>query len=138
MRRFHLLLGVIVVVAAAAAAVVLLWFPNDQDNAPRSGQLITDEAKVNKSALAFVQPAYRDDYGNMRIAGYVDNLGDRHLVAANLVIELRDEEGNRSAVIEHSVKSIPPRQRRWFDIDSGTWQGPQSTTIAVESIEVAR
>jgi hypothetical protein len=68
----------------------------------------------------------------------VDNLGDKALIATDLSIELRDSEGNRTAVLEQTVNSVPAGQRKWFDIDAGTWDGPQTPTVTVTSIEVAR
>jgi hypothetical protein len=139
MRKFYIILG-IAAIAALAAVYVLILNPalNNDRPAVSGGTVVTDEEEVNSRALAFVQPAYRDDYGNTRVAGYVDNLGDRALNAATLSIELRDAEGNRSALLEHTVTAIPANQRKWFDIDAGTWDGPQRPAVTVTSIEVAR
>ena len=138
MRTFYILLGIVAVLAIVAVAVMIVGPTLQRDATVGDGVVITDEAEVNAHALAFVQPAYRDDYGNVRLAGYVDNLGGATLIAANIEIELRNESGDRTALVAHSVTSIPPGQRKWFDIDQGTWTGPQQSTIKVTSIEVAR
>jgi len=139
MRKFYIFLGVVAVLAAFAV-IALIAVPQLSQEArqPRTGTVITEEEEVNARALAFVQPAYRDDYGNTRVSGYVDNLGDKLLIAADLSIELRDADGNRTAVLEHTVSSIPAGERKWFDIDAGTWSGPQRPAVKVTSIEVAR
>jgi hypothetical protein len=139
MRKFYIFLGIVAVIAAfAVAALIAIPQLGSEATQPRSGTVITEAEEVNTRALAFVQPGYRDDYGNTRIAGYVDNLGDKDLIVTELSIELRDSEGNRTAVLEHTVNSVPAGQRKWFDIDAGTWTGPQDPAVTVTSIEVAQ
>lgn len=139
MRIFYILLGVLTVAAIAAVGILVVGPTlGDGAAAPGEGVVITDEAEVNAHALAFVQPPYRDDFDNLRVAGYVDNLGERELVAATVEIELRNDNGDRIALIEHTVPSVPARERVWFDIDQGTWPGPTTATITVKSVEVPR
>lgn len=138
MRKFYILLGFLAVVAGVVAIGFILAPMLGSQSDVQSGVVVTDEEEINSRALAFVQPAYRDDYGNARVAGYIDNLGDRTLIATSLEIELRDETGDRALVLEHSVPSVPPGQRKWFDIDAGTWTGPLSPTVVVTSVEVTR
>ena len=138
MRKFYILVGILAVVAGGIAVALIIGPSLDGGTSASSGVVVEDEAEIAERALAFVQPPYRDNYGNMRIAGYVDNLGDRAFVSATLSIELRDGEGNRTATIEHVVPDVAAGKRTWFDLDAGTFEEPQSPTVAVMSLELAR
>lgn len=138
MRKFYILVGILAVVAGVIAVALIIGPSLGSNTVASSGVTVEDEAEIAARALAFVQPPYRDNYGNMRLAGYVDNLGDRTFVTATLMIELRDREGNRTAQIEHVVPNVPAGERKWFDLDAGTYTEPQAPTISVESLEMAR
>lgn len=139
MRTFYIVLGVLALAAIAAvfALVVLPTLGNDEP-ARGSGVEITDEAEVQTHALAFVQPPYRDDYNNLRLAGYVDNIGNTEIISATLEIEVRDSQDNRLLLVEHVTGAVPVGQRAWFDLDQGTFGEPGTASIRVIAVEVAR
>ena len=138
MRSIYILLGVLALVAVVAIAYLALGQGADSVPVPRSGEVITDEVTIGERVLAYSQPPYRDDYGNARVAGYIDNFGDRTIITAEVSIELRDSDGNRQETVALTVNDIPPGQRKWYDVDAGTFTGPRVPQITVVSIEVAR
>lgn len=139
MRTFLIVL-VIAVVAAAGIAGYIFFRPaiDDLRSSSQPGVVIDDPAEISARAIAFVQPPYRDDYGNMRVAGYIDNVGDRAMKTANISIELRSSEGDLEETIEHDLKNVPAGERTWFDIEGGTWGGPRTPSISVVSLEVVQ
>ncbi len=139
MRIFYIVLGVLAVAAiAAVVAFVVLPTLGDDEPARGSGVEITDADEVGTYALAFVQPPYRDDYNNLRLAGYVDNIGSVDLISVQLEIEVRDSANNRLLLVEHATGAIPVGQRAWFDLDQGTFGEPGTASIKVISVEAAR
>ncbi len=138
MRKFYTF-GAVFAVVAGLIAIAFILAPVLTDRPVGStGVTITDEAEISTMALAFVQPPYRDDFGNVRVAGYVDNQSATTFLRTKVSIELRDPAGNRTAVLEHELSTIPAGQRLWYDIDGGTFTGPQEATVAVIEIERAR
>lgn len=128
-----------VLILVGVVAVVLIAMPVVRQGVlPSSGTLTQDAEEISKRALAYSGAPYRDDYGNTRVPGYVDNNGDRRLVKVNLIIDLLDDAGNRKERIQYTVDDIAAGERKWFDVDAGSWAGPRKPTITVESIEVGR
>jgi len=138
MQKLAPVLIALIVIAAAVASVFII-LPLLQDTGPAGGgEVVTDATELEAIAIGFVQPPYQDDYNSLRVAGYVDNMSDRTVYETKVTIDLLDEDDNRQEVIEHRVQNIPPRSRKWFDIDGGTYEGPREAFIVVDSVEFAR
>ncbi len=137
MRSIYILLGVAIVVLAGAVVYFVGFGPSPVPQV-RSGEVITDPAEIGERVLAYSQPPYRDDYGNARVAGYVDNYGDRDVLTAELTIELRDADGSRQETVVLTVNDVGAGQRKWYDVDAGTFVGPRVPKVSVDSIEIAR
>lgn len=134
----------VVFVAIAILAGITVFFVIARPQLPersasaQPGQTITDQTEINSRAIGFAQTPYRDDYGNLRVAGYVDNLGSTTLIKVQTTIELRDRDGGKQDEIEHVVTDIPPGQREWFDLDAGRFEDSREAYIVITSIEVAQ
>jgi hypothetical protein len=131
-----ILLGSLVVVLAAIAAYVLL-VPHAADVFAKK-TVITDQATIGRLSLGFVQNPYPDDYNVMRIPGWVDNRGAQRIVSADLEIQMTDDQGNRKELVKYQVLDIPPRSRKSFDANGGTFSGARKTQVKIVRLEVVQ
>lgn len=99
---------------------------------------ITDQEKIAEQAIAFAAPPFADDYGLLRLTGYVDNLSKSDFRAVTIEIQLIDEDGNKKEKITHTLKDIPAGTRKTFDINGGTLPASRKAEIAITSLEVVK
>lgn len=97
---------------------------------------ITDQEAIAEKAIGFVSVPFQDDYGLLRVPGYVDNLSDSEFRAVTLEITLLDEDGNKKEKITHVLENIPPKTRKTFDLNAGPIPPGRTATIAITSLEV--
>lgn len=135
MRRSIAVLIVAVAVLAAAVAALLLW-PELADSA-RPKQAVTDEKALNEMVSVFVRHPFKDDYGMLRLPGYVDNLTGADIASIKLEFTLY-ENGERREVVEFVVRDVPAKTRRTFDANAGPIPGMRTAQVKVVAIEVYR
>lgn len=135
MRRSVVVLLVLVILLAAAAGVLLMK-PRVLNDL-RAKQTITDEKTVNKMVTVFVRNPYKDDYGMLRLPGYVDNLTGTDIASVRLEMTLY-EDGERREVVEYVVTDVPAKKRRTFDANAGAIPGMRTAKVQVKAIEVYR
>jgi len=138
MRRIYTIIGILVVIAGVVALVVM-FTPLLRGSSEPATQKITDQKKIGALALAFVAPPYADQYQALRVSGYVDNLSTTQtLVRTSVEINLYDRDGNRKEVVKQTLKDIPPRQRKSYDVSAGTFKDARDARIKVVSVEVEK
>ncbi|MCZ7661568.1 MAG: hypothetical protein M5U22_00790 [Thermoleophilia bacterium] len=132
------LYGVVVSVVAllAAAAFVVLSSSGDRSAGGTTTE-ITDPAQIDTVAVAFVQNPYTDDYEITRIAGYLDNLGDKTIVSAALEIQLLGKDGGKDELVQYEVLNVPPHTRKSFDANAGTIPGPRTAEVKIVGLRVS-
>lgn len=136
MKFAHALLLLILVVVIAAAAYLFLA-PGATDFL-KPAKTITKPEEVNETVIAFVGAPYKDDYGTLRVPGYVDNLTKSEIRAATLRIQLLDNKGNKKEKITQVVTDIRPSSRKTFDINVGTKNEDRKPSVSVTKVEVVQ
>lgn len=132
--RLLLLIGLVVLIAAL---VYVILTPGAL-NMLRGSVEYTDQAEIDARVIAFVSNPFTDDYGLLRVPGYVDNLTESELRAVTLQIQLVDEAGTKRESITYVVKDVPPSSRKTFDLNAGTLPTKRTATIEVTTLEVYR
>lgn len=135
MRRTVVVLVVAVAVLASAAAVLALR--PDLVRSARPKQAVTDEKAMNEMVSVFVRNPYKDDYGMLRLPGYVDNLTGSDIASVKLEMTLY-ENGERREVVEYVVRDVPAKSRRSFDANGGAIPGMRTAQVRVVAVEVYR
>lgn len=97
---------------------------------------ITDQDAIAEKAIGFVSVPYSDDYGLLRVPGYVDNLSDSELRAVTLEITLLDDDGNKKEKITHVLENVPPKTRKTFDVTAGPIPPGRTAIISITSLQV--
>lgn len=136
MRRTILILGILVVVVAGIAGYLALA-PHALARL-RPATVVTDRAKVDAAALAFVANPYQDDYGLLHTSGYVDNKLPAEMRSVVLIIQLSDKDGNKKEKVEYSVSDVPARGRRTFDATLGNIPAERTAEVSIARVEVVR
>lgn len=134
MRTGRIVMLVLIAVLLAATAYVALN-PEVLD-VVRPTVTITDPDTVNKSALAFVGTPFPDDYGLLRVPGWVENQTDQKFRSATLQIQLLDEDGTKKEQITYDVENVEPGVRKTFDINAGTLPPSRTATVSITKIEM--
>jgi hypothetical protein len=137
-RRTVVVLLVIVALLGGAAAYLVLN-PDLQKrltNLTRSTETVTDPAQINEFALAYAAPPFVDDYGLMRVSGYIQNLSSSEFRSAKVSIQLFDEEGNKKELVEHTVGDIEAGERKPYDVNAGSIAGSREATITIAELVV--
>jgi ABC-type glycerol-3-phosphate transport system substrate-binding protein len=99
---------------------------------------VTDQTQIGEKAIAFAASPFSDDYGLLRLTGYVDNLSESEFRAVTIEIQLSDADGNKKEKITHTLKDVPAKSRKTFDINAGTLPATRTAAIAITSIEVVQ
>lgn len=97
---------------------------------------INDPGQINKVALGFVGSPFPDDYGILRIPGWVDNRSNKKMRRVTLQIQLLDEKSAKKEKITYVVTDIEPATRKTFDLNAGTLPSSRSATISIQQLEV--
>lgn len=136
MRRTLALL-VTVVVLLAVAVLYVVSAPGAKDLF-RSRSRITDEKTMNKMIFGYVGNPYTDDYQNSRIPGYMRNESKQEVASIDLEIDLYSSKGDRKEIIKYTVRDVAPGQRKSFDANAGTLDGPRTAKVKILSVEVVK
>jgi len=99
---------------------------------------LTDQAEIAEKAVAFAANPFSDDYGLLRLTGYVDNLSESEFRAVTIEIRLVDGDGNEKEKITHTLEDVAAGTRKTFDINAGTLPPTRTARIAITSVEVAQ
>lgn len=134
MRKGLLALGIVGVVVLAVAAYLLL---SGSSGGSGSTTVVTDPQTINSTVSGFVRNPFKDDYGSMRLAGYLDNLSDKTVVVADIELQLTDRDGNRKELVKYTIHDIPPNSRKTYDANAGIIKDARDVTIKVVRLEVA-
>ncbi|MDH4139418.1 MAG: FxLYD domain-containing protein [Coriobacteriia bacterium] len=129
----------VVVALLGAVALYFLSNPNLIDritNMTRSTQTVSSADEISQIAFAYASPPFVDDYGLMRVAGYVQNTSSSELRAAKISIQLFDEDGNKKERVDHIVGDIKPGERKPYDVSAGSIAGSREATISIAELEV--
>lgn len=132
LRTFYVVLAVVLVVLAG----IVLYLVFADSPAIEQTEVVTDQAAIDSTTVAFVSPPFLDDYGTMRVPGYVDNVSSQTVRLATLEITLLDEDGNLEEVVIHEVADVPAGGRKTFDVNAGTIAGSRTAIVAVTRVEV--
>lgn len=136
MRPAYVVIGVLVL-ALVGAGVYVATNPDVLDTF-KTKKSITNDKQIQKMAVGFVANPYQDDYGMIRVSGYVDNKSKSKIVTAKLEINLLDEKGNRKERIEYQLSGIDANSRKSFDTIGGTYAGPRNAQMKIAAIEVVQ
>lgn len=136
MRTSRVLL-ILLVLAVIIAAGYILIEPTVLDPW-RPVTTVSDPAKVNEMTLAFVGAPFPDDYGLLRVPGWVDNKSSQKMRTVTLEIQLLDEKGAKTEKISYDVENIDPMTRKTFDINAGTLPSSRTATISISQVELIK
>ena len=134
MRKVYVVFAAVVIVLGAVVAVMLLR-PDLTTDLLRSKTKVTGEDQVNKAVSIFVRNPYKDDYGVVRIPGYVDNLGNKEITRVQLKITLYEKQDRRE-IVTYEVENVPVGSRKTFDANAGVLEGGRTAEVVVETLEV--
>jgi hypothetical protein len=133
MRAVYIL--VIVVLIAATAGIMYLVLADDVTALFEQTSVLTDEDAINERVTAFVRNPYQDDYGMMRLPGYVDNTGEEQIAVVTLEIQLLDGDGNKRELVKYHVRDIAAGARKTFDANAGSINADRNAEVKVTSLE---
>lgn len=133
--RLNKIVILIVVLAIIAVAAYLATMTNLLDGL-RGSTTVTDPQRVNEMVLAYVGTPFPDDYGLLRVPGWVQNNTGETLKGVTVDVQLFNEDGKREEKVSLTVKDIGPRARKSFDVNAGTLPPSRTATISVGSVEV--
>jgi hypothetical protein len=137
MRSVLVIVLVAAVLALLAGVAYFVAVPGASDFfAPT--ETITDTELLEGVAIAFVQTPFLNDYANVRVPGWVDNVSGSKIRSVTLEARLIDQDGNRREQITHVVYELDAGTRRSFDINAGTIAGPRTAEISVVEAVVLR
>jgi hypothetical protein len=134
MRGLRVLIVLIVIAVAGGAVYFILG--DDVAAMLESTSVVTDEKAIDETVVAFVRNPFEDDYGIMRLAGYVENKSKKPLAEVSLEIQLLDGDGNKKELVKYRVENVQPSSRKPFDANAGTIQGDRRAQIKVVSLEM--
>lgn len=134
MRKVYVVFAALVVVLGVVLALVLTR-PDLTTDLLRSKTKVTGEEQVNKTVSVFVRNPYKDDYGVVRIPGYVDNLGNKRVARVQLKITLYEKQDRRE-IVTYEVEDIPVGSRKTFDANAGTLEGGRTAQVEITTLEV--
>lgn len=135
--RIRYLFLVIFAAALLVAAAFFAFSPRAADIGRRTVD-VSEPKAIAKTAVAFVQNPYKDDYELTRVAGYVDNLTDDKITSARLEIQLLDKGGERKELVKYEVNDIAPRSRKPFDANAGSLSGSRQARVKIVSLRVVK
>jgi len=130
-----LIVPLLIILALAGALAYLMLKPGATD-VFRTTTAIEDPATIDATVIGFAGATYADDFGYLRLPGYVDNISDSDVRSVSIQIQLSDADGNKMELIEHTAKDIPAKTRQTFDINAGVLPPDRVATIAIVKIEV--
>jgi hypothetical protein len=138
MRNWYIVGGTVAVLAGVLV-LAFMFGPMVMNTVQSTNtQKITNQALINKTVFGFVGAPTKDDYDNVRIQGYMDNLGTKTVAKVNLEIQLFDDKGNRKEIVKYTISDIAPKTRKTFTANAGVFVAPRTSKARVVSIEVAR
>lgn len=132
MHKSARVVWVIMLVAAVALGCVM------SGCAPGQTTAVTDQDRIAKMAVGFVNEPYLDDYGMTRIAGWVQNRSGDRLETVTLAITLLDDKGNKREKVTYEVHDVEPGKRVTFDANAGSIAGSRLAKVAIARMEVAQ
>jgi hypothetical protein len=98
--------------------------------------ILTDQDQIAQLAIAFVATPFTDDYGILRVPGYVDNNSDSNFRTVTLEIQLVDADGNKKERATYELQDIAPHNRKTFDLNLGTLPPDRTALVSITSLEV--
>ncbi|MHB9148474.1 MAG: hypothetical protein ACYC33_00065 [Thermoleophilia bacterium] len=134
--RIVLYVVIAVIVLALIGVAAVLFGSSDGGTGSGPTTAITDPAQIDEIAVAFVQNPYNDDYGMMRIVGYLDNFGSSTIVSATLEIQLLGDDGGKKELVTYEVADVAPGARRTFDANAGTIDGSRTVNVKIAELRV--
>lgn len=139
MRRRHkrILVPAIIILVLGGLIAYLLLTPGAA-NLLRATETIEDKAVIDTTVIGYVGVTFADDFGYLRVPGYVDNISESEVRSLELEIQLLDAEGNKKEKISHTMESIAPGTRQTYDINAGVLPPDRTATIAITKVEVYR
>ncbi len=134
MRPLHAFLGILALALLGTAG----WLYMNSGDVLVETTTITERETIDETVLGFVAVPYIDDYGNLRVPGYLDNLSGSDIRSARLEIDLLDDTGDLGETVLHTLENVPAGSRKTFDINAGTIGESRRAEIEVLEIEVVR
>jgi len=134
-RRTRFIVPAVIILALLGVAGYLVFTPGATDMF-RGTTVIEDKATIDTTVIAFVGNPYPDDFGYLRVPGYIDNVSNSEVRAVTLEIQLLDADFNKKEKIETTVEGIPAGGRKTYDINVGVVPVDRQAEIAVVKVEV--
>ncbi len=125
----------LIAILVAAAGVWAVLTPGALDML-KSSQSVTEAEQIAAVALGWVGSPFPDDYGLLRVPGWVENRSTQKIRSATVEIQLLDEDGNKKEKVSYEVTDIAPGARKTFDINAGTLPSSRTATIAITRVEL--
>ena len=90
-RRSNMIVWLLAILALAGVAAYLLMNPQAIDMF-RPTKTIEDKKVIDATVIAFAGSPYSDDFGYLRVPGYVDNISKSEVKSVSLKIQLSDKD----------------------------------------------
>lgn len=130
--------AVVLVLALVAGGVAIYSILGPDIAAMSEGSTaVTDADQVNEMVTVFVRNPYQDDYGVVRLPGYVENKSDKSLAAVEMDIQLTDGEGNNKELFSYKVEDVPAGARKSFDANAGPISDDRMAEVTVTAVHVS-